>query len=899
MSHRIGRMVPQGVRIGPDSGLPAATPGVWIHDLAVQPALVGGSASFVMLHFAGAVFGTGAVVKVDLGYDVDLFSAGAGTEFWSRPLDPARFAQSVRIIFSGPAGGVTLLEYGSGEPIDSNEFNWNAGEFMGSHSDPDVFLHNSSYVEPIFETRLRCHNPFTWLRAAAATTAGEKKGVAATGIIVMTETVTPQHPVGPEMTELSSCTGTLIGPDLFLTARHCASDANGADILSASVTFEFQTDASGNRPAGYSPRWYKVIGTVAAGVPPTASRPWGTDWLILRLHTGSAGIPITPCDLRSTAPTTTEPVFAAHHPGGAAKKFQRGTVASGDVQNVTGFDYAGGSSGSALFDANGKVIGAALAAGPLANACNAGYTRASSVTAALANPPVPGAPWDVMIVMDRSGSMSGAGGNGQTKLKEAKDAASLFVQLLRIGAGDMVGVGSFASTATNPPEKKPAPVTAAWKQTLVGTAPFTSGVVGGLAAGGDTSIGDGLKIAKNAFPAPHGGSRRAILLLTDGLQNTMPMVETVESQLAGIHLFIVGYGDDANLDGPLLTRLARDHDGFYVRADHGLAVRKFFGLSFGNIFQSGALADPEYHMAASETIGAPIKCGVCDETAITAIVGWDNPAGALGLRVEAPDGTLITMSSAGVVTDTGATWAFLRIALPFGTNRTGTWRITVLRAQDRRRKQNVALDYFVSVIADGGPKLVPLPPTHSIAVGDPLPVMVGLHYPDRTVPPNGEVAVTITGPRISIDKLVAAHGFVVPPSGSDPVNAWTATLQQIAAANGGTLPVPTFTRTVQLFDDGAHNDGAMEPDGVFAATIPGITKVEGTYDFHAVARYGSDCPATRETFWSITVGMKDDPYRHVVKRDRSSNDKPAARGQVNKTTAKTAKAKTKPRPRVQ
>jgi von Willebrand factor type A domain len=225
-----------------------------------------------------------------------------------------------------------------------------------------------------------------------------------------------------------------------------------------------------------------------------------------------------------------------------------------------------------------------------------------------------------MIVIDRSGSMSGPGGNGQTKLKEAKDEASLFVQLIRAGAGDTVGVDPFSTSATNPADAAPANVTNPTKQSLVGNAPYTSGVIGNLNAGGNTSIGDGLQVAKNAFPAPHGGSGRAILLLTDGLQNTAPMIDAVESQLSGIKLFIVGYGDDANLDGPLLTKLARDHDGFYFRADHGLAVRKFFGLSFGNIFQSGALVDPEYHIAAGDDIGATIDCHVCDGTQISAIV---------------------------------------------------------------------------------------------------------------------------------------------------------------------------------------------------------------------------------------------------------------------------------------
>ena len=313
----------------------------------------------------------------------------------------------------------------------------------------------------------------------------------------------------------------------------------------------------------------------------------------------------------------------------------------------------------------------------------------------------------------------------------------------------------------------------------------------------------------------------------------------------------------------MLTKLARDHDGWYVRADHGLALRKFFGLSFGNIFQSGALVDPEYHIAASDSTGVTIDCQVCDETELTGVVGWDKPAGGLGLRIETPDGTSIDATSPGIITDLGVTWAFLRIPLPYGVNRSGTWKFTVERA--RRRKENIALDYFVSVIAKGGPQLTPLPPPHHIDAGDPLPILVGLHYPDRTVPANAEVTVTVTGPKVSIRDLVIKHGLVTPPGGPDPVNAWTATLQQIAASNGGVLPVPTFSSTVTLFDDGAHEDGAMEADGVFGNTINGITKFEGTYDFHAVARYGEQCKASREAFWSLTVGLKDDPYHHVVK----------------------------------
>ena len=41
--------------------------------------------------------------------------------------------------------------------------------------------------------------------------------------------------------QVSSCTGTLIAADLFLTARHCLTDPPGEDVRSASVTFDYAT----------------------------------------------------------------------------------------------------------------------------------------------------------------------------------------------------------------------------------------------------------------------------------------------------------------------------------------------------------------------------------------------------------------------------------------------------------------------------------------------------------------------------------------------------------------------------------------------------------------------------------------------------------------------------------
>jgi hypothetical protein len=61
-----------------------------------------------------------------------------------------------------------------------------------------------------------------------------------------------------------------------------------------------------------------------------------------------------------------------------------------------------------------------------------------------------------------------------------------------------------------------------------------------------------------------------------------------------------------------------------------------------------------------------------------------------------------------------------------------------------------------------------------------------------------------------------------------------------------------------------HDDGAMEPDGVYNHPLKDLTKAEGTYHFRVVATYGKDCRATREVVWSIHVEPAIDPDRTIV-----------------------------------
>jgi hypothetical protein len=56
----------------------------------------------------------------------------------------------------------------------------------------------------------------------------------------------------------------------------------------------------------------------------------------------------------------------------------------------------------------------------------------------------------------------------------------------------------------------------------------------------------------------------------------------------------------------------------------------------------------------------------------------------------------------------------------------------------------------------------------------------------------------------------------------------------------------------------------MEPDGIYNNRLKDLTRVEGTYQFRAVATYGEGCRATREAHWAVHVEPAIDPGRSGV-----------------------------------
>ncbi|NHZ91905.1 VWA domain-containing protein [Massilia sp. CCM 8733] len=833
MSHITGTIQVLGAPLVVGPGLTVFNP-----PASPQP----GGTKLLMLHFQNLAFAPGDRLQVNLGYDVDTFTAADGPAFWTRPINVYAFPAGVQITYiaaGAPTGSVQLDQYGRGER--------HIGEAPVhiSFSNSDPFYQGPSYEEPDYDPFWYCSEPPNWENASCATPPADVRARVArsAGMIV---SVHGAH--------LSTCSVTLVDGDKIITAGHCHTPA---EALSSSVTFDYRTECGGARPPGYNPRFYKVKAVLA--------HRWdgSDDYSLLQLAEAPPGVPSL--QMRHDLPLPSEQVFGVHHPNGAVKKLSlphaqgfAGVEGSGAfaITVPTTFDVTGGSSGSGLFDLAGRITGV-LSKGDPCHGGRLGYFPSATILQRIVPTPPPPITRDVMLVFDRSGSMALDDGSGRAKIESARDALSLFVQLVRSGTGNRLGLVSFSSAASAPVDFALAPVTDAAKNALVGPPPYIGGRLPTLTPGGNTSIGAGLDAARAQLAAAPGANPRAILLMTDGLQNTAPSIASIEPALAGITVHAIGFGAESSLDGTLLSAVATAHDGLYTRAGGALALEKFYATAFGNIFETGILLDPEFDLGAAQQAGTPVPFRVCGEDAITAIAGWDNSGATLQVEVTTPSGAVLTAAVPGVAGESGRTWAFLRIALPIGGERDGLWHINVVRPRaipiPLARQGWPALRYFVNVIPSGGARMSRTREPVWQYTGDEINPMVLVRHEDGGWPRNMQARLTVTRPDTGVGNLLSETGLGAPGNvGGDLIPPRHATLQALEKARG--RPVVGYVQTeLALSGDSFNTRGSFEETATVGRRLADFLTVEGNYTFHARATYGDECTGMRELTWSVHV----------------------------------------------
>ncbi len=167
---------------------------------------------------------------------------------------------------------------------------------------------------------------------------------------------------------------------------------------------------------------------------------------------------------------------------------------------------------------------------------------------------------DVMLVVDRSGSMLG------TKFADLTAAIAVFTATLRTtNAEEFVGLASYSDTATID-----VPLTPDLNQIV--------NAVARLPVFGATSISRGIDAGFTNFGT--GRSRRFVdrtmIVMTDGVHNSGPDPIGSARRVAadGITIFTITFGFDA--DQAKMQQIARIGNGKHFHADNGLQLKQVF-----------------------------------------------------------------------------------------------------------------------------------------------------------------------------------------------------------------------------------------------------------------------------------------------------------------------------------
>ena len=191
--------------------------------------------------------------------------------------------------------------------------------------------------------------------------------------------------------------------------------------------------------------------------------------------------------------------------------------------------------------------------------CGAGATVTLSLAGqvSIAENPV-----DIMLVLDRSGSMGVSGG---TPLNNLKAAANKLVDLIEDTNDDLppgitefsrVGVVSFETTAS-------------LNQALTTDLDDVRSAINGLVTGNLTAIGDGINLAQAQLAGSEPARPKIMVVVTDGVSNegVDPGTAAGNAKAAGTEIFVIGFGNvnvaqlQAIASGPSYLFVSPDVDG--------------------------------------------------------------------------------------------------------------------------------------------------------------------------------------------------------------------------------------------------------------------------------------------------------------------------------------------------
>jgi len=274
----------------------------------------------------------------------------------------------------------------------------------------------------------------------------------------------------------------------------------------------------------------------------------------------------------------------------------------------------------------------------------------------------------IALVLDHSGSMSDDAGDGTHKVDKLREAANILVTAML--PGDGLSVVRFDDTAQ-----------ILMSVTDVGPEMIGAGRLAAIShfgaqidPAGDTSIGAGVVHGKTtlddaqALGTPH-YDITAMLVLTDGVENTAPMLIDVRSSITA-STFAVGLGLPENISVAALSTLTQAHNGYLLvtgtlTSDQAARLNKYFLQILAGATNANVVLDPHGALTPGAEHRIPFWVSEADMGVDVFLVAA--AAAYVDFQLETPDGTRITTASVSGANGrlvTGAGVAYYRLALP-------------------------------------------------------------------------------------------------------------------------------------------------------------------------------------------------------------------------------------------
>lgn len=363
------------------------------------------------------------------------------------------------------------------------------------------------------------------------------------------------------------CTADSLEPIVYWSESFLVSDS----VWNASAYVENPNISSEVRSATYAFRLYDDSNKLITTVEGETYIPKNKKFLVFYSGINTGGKNVKRTEFEFTGPLTwlslsrQEPEFKVTH--GAIEREATSPLISGVIEN-TGASPSGPVELSVIvYDGRGNAIGASRTytdSVPVREKAVFGFTwpRPFKQTQAVCE-----VPSDVMLVLDRSGSMASISRNPVEPLTTVKNTAISFVSSLL--QGDQVGVVSFANEASNPVDHILSPNTSSVKGAIERITISTT-------TAQNTNIGDGFIAATRELQSGRTkeGSKKVIILLTDGDptdpkmtgQSNYPTLfaeqSATEAKDKNISVFTIGLGTLVN--GDLLSRLASTPSQYFA-----------------------------------------------------------------------------------------------------------------------------------------------------------------------------------------------------------------------------------------------------------------------------------------------------------------------------------------------